>query len=53
MIKVKDENDVPPRWSLFEWQLEIQEGRLPGTPLAFLPIYDGDKENDFLYRVCY
>lgn len=50
-VRIRDENDVSPRWSKEEWMVEVEEGGGPGTLLATLTIRDPDTSNEVTYRV--
>lgn len=56
IIKVKDVNDQPPRFTKKEWFVEVDEtldGKLPETPILIVQVSDLDslESNRFTYKV--
>lgn len=56
VIKIKDVNDMPPRFSRPEWNVEIDEtidGKIPEQPILIVQVNDLDslESNKFTYRV--
>ena len=48
---MSDENDVAPKFTRKEWNVEVPEGQPPDTVLNHFSIIDPDTHNDFEYRV--
>ena len=51
IVRVTDQNDVPPRWGKSEWTVEVMEGNPVGEILATLTIKDPDTNNNMAFRV--
>nr|XP_053635865.1 putative neural-cadherin 2 isoform X3 [Cherax quadricarinatus] len=51
LVEVADVNDVPPRFSMKEWNLDVAESLTPDHALATLTVLDQDTSNNFTYRV--
>lgn len=51
VVDIEDVNDVPPRFSLPEWTLDVSESLGPDHVLATLTVVDPDATNDFAFRV--
>ncbi|XP_069183734.1 putative neural-cadherin 2 isoform X2 [Procambarus clarkii] len=51
LVEVTDVNDVPPRFSMKEWTLEVPESLTPDHVLATLTVLDQDTSNNFTFMV--
>ncbi|EAA14580.4 AGAP009717-PA, partial [Anopheles gambiae str. PEST] len=53
-IKVKDLNDMPPRFTKDEWFVEVEEtdgSVLPEAPILTVTVNDDDEINNFQYKI--
>jgi hypothetical protein len=53
-IRVKDVNDMPPKFSKDEWHTEVDETEgtiLPDVPILTVTVLDEDETNKFHYKV--
>ncbi|XP_045113360.1 putative neural-cadherin 2 isoform X2 [Portunus trituberculatus] len=51
LVEVQDVNDVSPKFSQPEWDLEVPESPSPSSVLATLTVLDPDITNTFAFRV--
>lgn len=51
LVQVQDVNDVSPKFSQPEWDLEVPESPSPSPVLATLTVLDPDTTNIFAFRV--
>ncbi|CAL4062889.1 unnamed protein product, partial [Meganyctiphanes norvegica] len=51
VVTVGDDNDVAPRFTRINWQLQVSEDVKPNSPFATLSLTDPDTSNDFNFRV--
>ena len=51
LVEVQDVNDVAPKFSQPEWDLEVPESPSPSSVLATLTILDPDITNTFVFKV--
>ncbi|KAK4314242.1 hypothetical protein Pmani_014396 [Petrolisthes manimaculis] len=51
VVEVEDVNDMPPRFSKSEWDVEVVESLTPKHVLATLTVVDLDLTNNFAFRI--